>query len=74
MLNQNPAVLIICFLRVDSVIDILEKLFENKYSNIYIHLDGPRNEDDARVQINFILAVNEFEAKHNVEIKKIVRK
>ena len=66
-MNSKNA-LIIAYSRPLGVFRLLESLKKNKIENIYISIDGPRNDVDKSNQQQIMMIISEFSKNSNVEV------
>lgn len=71
--RDKVAVLVIAFQRVDSVKEILRVAALNGHSNLYVAIDGPRNEREVENRELILRAIEEIEETFSIEISKLVR-
>ena len=70
--NEQP-VLLVVFLRADNITRQLEVLAKTNRS-VYISIDGPRTQEDKKLQENVYKAIKNFILKKRNKVKVLVRK
>jgi hypothetical protein len=66
--ENQPAVLILAFLRLNGVTRLIESCLENDVSRIYISIDGPRSDFDRSLQEEMLEIIKNFQEDNSTQI------
>ena len=66
--TPNLPVLILCYSRVKPVISLIDKLIESGIRDIYISIDGPKNQNIELIQSELLSELNNIAKIYNLDI------
>ena len=66
---RQPSVLIIAFIRKKNVIQLLECCARNGVTKVYLAVDGPRNNEEIKIQNSLIAEAKAFSLSRKIDLK-----